>query len=127
MGEVKRIHGGAKPLKSIVLADDYLYTEQNKTIAAFSKQDGSLLFVSKKRLKGDIKSVAGQGDLLYFICENELLAIDRYTGEQVWQADEGMTAAYHVMTSDNRVYFSNTLGEIRCYEWSEPYHSPAKP
>lgn len=119
-------HATNNPIFSIALAPDVLYTAQNKRITAFDKEDGKLLFESAE-FDGGVKSAAGQGDVIFFVSGEGLMAIDRYTGEKVWQADEGMTAAYHVMTGENRVYFSNTLGEIRCYEWDEPYHSPAKP
>ncbi|WP_428243219.1 PQQ-binding-like beta-propeller repeat protein [Gynuella sp.] len=67
------------------------------------------------------------GDLV-FVCinRNQLVALDKWTGEQIWQADE----PYEPMTIhfyDHHVYFMDMGGNLRCYEWEEEYISPNRP
>jgi outer membrane protein assembly factor BamB len=66
------------------------------------------------------------GDLLFGALNDRLVGWDRYTGEVVWQADEPMTAVLHAVSASNKIIFTNTMSQIRCYEWTEPYYSPAK-
>ena len=66
------------------------------------------------------------GDLIFGVVNAyDLVAWDRYTGEQVWQAD-GKYDGYGVKASGNKVFFNSLQGTIRCYEWDEVYKSPAK-
>lgn len=72
------------------------------------------------------------GDLIFAINDivyrsgragSELIAIDRYTGEQVWTAQDLLEAAHDVKVSGNKVLVSSMSGVVRCYEWREQYRS----
>jgi len=67
------------------------------------------------------------GDLIFGVEDSWPVAWDRYDGRKVWQADEALVSAYFVMSGGNRVVYSSTLGEIRCFQWEENYISPARP
>jgi outer membrane protein assembly factor BamB len=66
------------------------------------------------------------GDLLFGSLSDVPVAWDRYTGEVVWKAEKGMTAIFHAVAASNKIIYTNTMSQMRCYEWTEPYHSPAK-
>jgi outer membrane protein assembly factor BamB len=66
------------------------------------------------------------GDLLFGALDDLPVAWDRHSGEVVWQADKKMTAIYHAVSAANKVVYTNTMSQMRCYEWTEPYHSPVR-
>lgn len=66
------------------------------------------------------------GDLLFGALDDLPVAWDRHTGELVWQAAKRMTAIFHAVAADNKVIYNNTMSQMRCYEWQEPYCSPAR-
>lgn len=119
---------GVKQADIIAVCDDRIYLGSSRQddgwIECFNEKDGESLW--KKDVK-DLMSLCIVGDLLFGIKEQFLIvAWDRYTGEEVWQAKDPMTAAYHVIAAGNKVIYSSTTGELRCYEWTEIYNSPAK-
>ncbi len=67
------------------------------------------------------------GDLMFGSIQGVPVAWDRYTGELVWRAEKGMVATFHAVAAGNKVVYTTTTGMMRCYAWSAPYHSPAKP
>ena len=71
---------------------------------------------------------AGAGDLIFDICDEhtKLKAFDRFSGEIVWEAKEKMVAGGMVLISGNNIICNTTNGELYCYEWKDPYVSPAR-
>lgn len=72
------------------------------------------------------------GDLLFAIRDliddknyrdSELIALDRFTGEEVWKADTPLAAAFDVKACGSNVFFSSVSGILRCYKWDETYIS----
>lgn len=69
------------------------------------------------------------GDIIFDVFDKnaKLKAFDRYNGEQVWEAKEKMVAGIMVLISGNKVICNTSTGELYCYEWKDPYISPARP
>lgn len=87
---------------------------------------GALLW--RKILSRRPHGFCGCGDLLFGKFDDDFpVALDRHTGEIVWQAAQPMEAAYGTVSGGTRVVYTSTTGEIQCYEWTEEYHSPARP
>lgn len=113
----------------MVLCDDRVYLEKSRSghgwIECHDTREGMLLW---KVSAPNSMSLCAVGDLLFGVKETSILtAWDRYSGEEVWHASDPMTAAYNVMASENKVVYSSTTGEVRCYEWQGRYKSPNKP
>jgi outer membrane protein assembly factor BamB len=107
--------------------DDTLYLGRDLAtdgyLQARSTKDGSELWRVKAR---DARMLLIAGDLLFGALSEVPVAWDRHTGEVVWRADKPMTAIYHAVAASNKIIYTNTMSQMRCYEWTQPYHSPAK-
>lgn len=71
------------------------------------------------------------GDLIFALRDvdssySAAIALDRYTGEQVWQAEEPIRVAYDIKACGNKVVVNTVGGLVRCFEWKEVYTSPNK-
>ncbi|MCU7844482.1 MAG: PQQ-binding-like beta-propeller repeat protein [Candidatus Thiodiazotropha sp. (ex Monitilora ramsayi)] len=64
------------------------------------------------------------GDLIFGALNDVPVAWDRHTGEVVWNANKPMTAIFHAVAASNKIIYTNTMSQMRCYEWTAPYHSP---
>jgi outer membrane protein assembly factor BamB len=119
---------GIKQANILAVCNDRVYLGNSKQsdgwIMCFDEKNGKPQW---KKPVADLMSFCIVGDLLFGIKESSILvAWDRYSAEEVWQAENPMGAAYHVIAADNKVIYSSTTGELRCYEWSEPYISNSK-
>jgi outer membrane protein assembly factor BamB len=107
--------------------DDALYLcleiEDNGFIQARSSTNGNLMWRADTP---QARAFLIAGDLLFGALSDLPVAWDRYTGEVVWKADKSMTAIFHAVAASNKIIYTNTMSQMRCYEWTEPYHSPAK-
>jgi outer membrane protein assembly factor BamB len=113
------------PPNLLSVAPDRIYLAKQMTrngmFNSYDMKTGDLVW--EKEYSG-LQSNCIVGDLIFGIKEESVLvAWDRYTGEEVWQAEDTMGAAYHVMAAGNKVVYSSTTGELRCYEWNKPYTS----
>jgi outer membrane protein assembly factor BamB len=113
------------PPNLLSVAPDRIYLAKQMTrngmFNSYDIKTGDLVW--EKEYSG-LQSNCIVGDLIFGIKEESVLvAWDRYTGEEVWQAEDTMGAAYHVMAAGNKVVYSSTTGELRCYEWNKPYTS----
>lgn len=107
--------------------EDALYIcleiEDNGFIQAWSNTNGDELWrVDTPQARACLIA----GDLLFGALSDVPVAWDRYTGEVVWNADKPMTAIFHAVAADNKIIYTNTMSQMRCYEWTETYHSPVK-
>lgn len=81
--------------------------------------------LEKQYGKNEYKNFAMNGDVLFSIVDySKLIAMDRFTGDVIWQSAEPMEAAFKCITAGNRVIYGSTMNEIRIYEWDAPYISP---
>ena len=117
-----------KPPNKFLGCKDALYLcremESDGFLQARSTEDGRELW----RVEApDARAFLIAGDLLFGVLNDFAVAWDRHTGEVVWRAEKPMTATYHAVAAGNKVVYNNTLSQMRCYEWTEPYHSPANP
>lgn len=64
------------------------------------------------------------GDVLFGVTEDVPVAWDRYTGEMIWRAEEGMVATVFAAAEGNKVIYTATTGMVSCYEWNVSYRSP---
>jgi outer membrane protein assembly factor BamB len=74
----------------------------------------------------DARMFLTAGDLLFGALGDVPVAWDRHTGEVVWRADQRMTAVYNAVAAGNKVIYSNTMSQMRCYEWDMAYISTAR-
>lgn len=107
--------------------DDTLYLGRQYVddgfLQARSSEDGRELWRVEARM-GRMFLIAG--DLLFGALDDVPVAWDRLTGEVVWRAQKKMTAVYHAVSAANKVIYTNTMSQMRCYEWETPYISPAR-
>jgi hypothetical protein len=96
----------------------------SRNLEAFSLNDGKLLWKFQDK---SVDDYCIAGDLVFAIEEeHRLVAYDKYSGEVVWEAEDTLHNAYGVQSYGNKVFFNRVVGEVRCYEWQEIYHSSEK-
>ncbi|MCP5161921.1 MAG: PQQ-binding-like beta-propeller repeat protein [Hahellaceae bacterium] len=99
---------------------------ERKVVFTVDLTDGRLLWTR------DINLINGciAGDL-FFTSEKSKdtppIALDCYTGEIVWQADEPFEDAYQVIASGKYVIYLSTYFNGYVFEWETPYISPHRP
>ncbi|MET0064641.1 MAG: hypothetical protein ABW176_20310 [Candidatus Thiodiazotropha endolucinida] len=116
-----------KPPQRFLGCEDALYLcdeiDDKGYLQARSTEDGrELWFIDTPQARAFLIA----GDLLFGALDDLPVAWDRHTGEVVWKADKKMTAIIHAAAAANKIIYTNTMSQMRCYEWAEPYHSPAK-
>jgi len=113
---------------TILACDDRLYLcrtiEDDGFLQAHDAADGALLW----RVEApQSRALVIAGDLIFGSANDVPAAWDRYTGEIVWRAAKAFAPLFHSVAADNKVLFTNTFGGMQCYEWKQPYRSPARP
>gem|GEM_PF-2758113 len=84
-----------------------------------------------KSLHRTCKALGTAGDLMFLnINDQRLVAVDKWTGEHIWELPEEFSQS-SVRFWGNHIYISgcpaNGEVEFRCYQWQQPYISPARP
>lgn len=122
IGETKRIQAPSRFLG----CDDTLYIgvdiDDNGYLQARSTDDGRELWRVETP---QARMFLIAGDLLFGALSDFPVAWDRHTGEVVWRAEKAMPPIFHAVAAGNKVIYTNTTSQMRCYEWNEPYRSPA--
>ncbi|MCG7989737.1 MAG: PQQ-binding-like beta-propeller repeat protein [Candidatus Thiodiazotropha weberae] len=117
----------SKPPQRFLGCDDTLYLcreiDDTGYLQARSVEDGRELWCIHTP---QARAFLIAGDLLFGALDDVPVAWDRHTGKIVWNADKKMTAIIHAAAAANKIIYTNTMSQMRCYEWTEPYHSPAK-
>lgn len=72
------------------------------------------------------KALAIAGDLIFGSLHDVPVAWDCHTGEVVWHAAKSFSPVFHGIATENKVVYANTFGWLQCFEWSQPYVTPAK-
>ncbi len=109
---------------TLVCTDSIHIIQQNDRIISISLTDGALLWDKQSK---NLQDACIAGDLIFAIQdEYELFALDRYSGEKVWEVTEHMSWGA-VKSCDDKIFYIAVSGYIACYQWSNIYHSPAAP
>jgi len=121
-------------ISRISVSDDYVYftilENYNQSYVAINSKNGTL----KWRVISDCSKVITNsplisGDLIFHgkVVDREsntqLFAMDRYTGKTVWLADDFQRSTHGLIGFQNKIIYTNTFSEIRCFEWTKEYVS----
>jgi outer membrane protein assembly factor BamB len=110
-----------------LMADDIIYLvkqiDEKGEIHAHAAADGTHLW-TRPAPKARVTVVAG--DLLLGVSNDVPTAWDRYSGEVVWTSDKPMQGTMHAIAAGTKIVYTNSTGQMWCYEWSDPYESSYK-
>lgn len=108
----------------LLLCDDTVSISTFEDITTLEIGTGQKLW--SKPLKR-IQDACIAGDIIYGIYQDDtIIALDRYTGEELLSF-KGSKTLGSVKSNGNKIFFTDVRGALMCYEWLEPYSSPAKP
>lgn len=111
------IKGGS----SFAIADGIYYTEiqenenSSYAVTAFNASTKEKLW--DYEVNGAISGIAIENGIMYFGTWNQFVAINAYTGSEVWKTQKGMmvTSSSSPAVSDGYVYFSSTDNHYRSF------------
>jgi len=105
------------------IADDIVYIKTNENIFAFDLLDARLLW---KKSENYETNICVAGDLIFGLVDRYfIVALDRYTGEELWKVKNRLPV-FGIKASNNKLFVNSSHGTMTCFEWSTPYHSPAR-
>ncbi len=105
----------------------YVFGPGTRKVYALSSDNGELLWTSKTYPHMRMSCIAG--DLLFVLLYQEYIALDRYTGEEVWRLDDRKYDSDPIAIEGQLLVQSFGSYDLISYAWDENnlYHSPAKP